>query len=70
MTKSDDFAGTDSGVLMTIFGDQAATKQFPLARTKQGDVPKFAEGSTNEFQLDLDDVGQVNRADRVESKWN
>lgn len=49
---------------MTIFGDQDATKQFQLTRTKQGDAAKFSEGTTNEFEMNLVDVGQVNRAEK------
>lgn len=59
MTNSDDHAGTDSGVLMTIFGDKDATKQFQVNRTKQGDLAVFKTGTTNEFEMELDDVGHV-----------
>jgi len=61
VTKSDENAGTDSGVLMTIFGDQDATKQFQLTQTKQGDAAKFSEGTTNEFEMNLVDVGQITK---------
>ena len=60
MTSSDDHAGTDSGVLMTIFGEKDATKQFQVNRTKQGDSAVFETGTTNEFEMELDDVGNVN----------
>lgn len=60
VTSDDDHAGTDSGVLMTIFGDKDATKQFPLMHTKQGEKAAFETGKTNEFHMELDDVGQVN----------
>jgi hypothetical protein len=44
---------------MTIFGDKAITKQFQLINTKQGDKAVFETGKTNEFQMELDDVGKV-----------
>jgi len=61
VTSSDDHAGTDSGVLMTIAGDKDITKQFQLKTTKQGEQADFQTGSTNEFKLDLDDVGNVRK---------
>jgi hypothetical protein len=59
VTSSEEDAGTDSGILMTIFGDKDATKQFPLANTKQGGQALFETGKTNEFEMELDDVGTV-----------
>lgn len=58
-TSSGKDAGTDSDVLMTIFGDQAVTHQFPLAHTKQGDRAVFEAGKSSDFEVDLDDVGTV-----------
>ena len=46
---------------MTIFGDKDITKQFQLTNTKQGDKPLFEIGKTNEFEMELDDVGKVYR---------
>lgn len=59
VTSSDDDANTDSGVFMTIFGDKDQTKQFQLTNTKQGNQATFESGKTNEFEMELDDVGAV-----------
>lgn len=59
VTNSEADANTDSGVLMTIFGDKDQTKQFELSTTKKGDKPLFESGKTNEFEMELDDVGNV-----------
>jgi hypothetical protein len=61
ITSSEDHAGTDSGVLMTIIGDKDITKQFQLTNTKQGHKPSFEIGTINEFEMELDDVGHVCR---------
>ena len=66
MTSSEDHAGTDSSVLMTIIGDKDITKQFQLTNTKQGDKPSFEIGSKNEFEMELDDVGIVCRIEKNE----
>jgi hypothetical protein len=60
VTSSDENSGTDSGVLMTIVGDKDITKQFQLINTKQGHQAVFETGKTNEFEMELDDVGKVN----------
>jgi len=46
---------------MTIFGDKDITKQFQLINPKQDDKGLFESGQTNEFEMELDDVGKVNR---------
>ncbi|CAM4769776.1 unnamed protein product [Rotaria magnacalcarata] len=61
VTSSEADASTDSGVLMTIFGDKDQTTQFPLSNTKLGDKPLFESGKTNEFEMELDDVGDINK---------
>ncbi|CAF0906528.1 unnamed protein product [Adineta steineri] len=61
ITSSEKDAGTDSNVLMTIFGDKDQTKQFQLINTKQGEKALFESGTTNEFEMELDDVGNVNK---------
>ncbi|CAF0753759.1 unnamed protein product [Rotaria sp. Silwood1] len=61
VTSSEEDAGTKSGVLMTIFGDKDKTKQFELTNTKQGDKALFESGKTNEFEMELDDVGHINK---------
>jgi hypothetical protein len=61
VTSSEENSGTDSGVLMTIFGDKDITKQFQLINPKQDDKGLFESGQTNEFEMELDDVGKVNR---------
>jgi hypothetical protein len=44
---------------MTIIGDKDITKQFQLINTKQGDKALFESGKINEFEMELDDVGNV-----------
>ncbi|UJR35879.1 hypothetical protein I4U23_028622 [Adineta vaga] len=61
VTSSRKDAGTDSNVFMTIFGDKDITKQFQLTNTKQGDKALFKSGETNEFEMELDDVGIINK---------
>ncbi|CAF3803025.1 unnamed protein product [Rotaria sordida] len=61
VTSSEEDAGTKSGVLMTIFGDKDSTKQFQLTNTKQDDKALFESGKTNEFEMELDDVGSINK---------
>ncbi len=61
VTSSDENAGTDSGILMTVFGDKGITKQFQVINTRQGDQAVFETGKTNEFEMELDDVGKVNQ---------
>ncbi|CAF2907936.1 unnamed protein product [Rotaria sp. Silwood2] len=61
VTSSEEDAGTNSDVLMTIFGDKDKTKQFQLTNTKQGDKALFESGKTNEFEMELDDVGNINK---------
>jgi hypothetical protein len=46
---------------MTIFGDKGITKQFQVINTRQGDQAVFETGKTNEFEMELDDVGKVNQ---------
>jgi secreted protein with Ig-like and vWFA domain len=58
-TSSEDNSGTDSGVFMTIYGEKNRTKQVQLNTTKQGDDALFEQSKTNEFELELDDVGNV-----------
>ncbi|CAF4355934.1 unnamed protein product, partial [Adineta steineri] len=57
ITSSEKDAGTDSNVLMTLFGDKDQTKQFQLINTKQGAMASFESGTINEFEMELDDVG-------------
>jgi hypothetical protein len=45
---------------MTISGNKDVTKQFQLINTKQGHQVEFETGQTNEFEMELDDVGKVN----------
>ncbi|CAF3891735.1 unnamed protein product, partial [Adineta steineri] len=61
ITSSEKDAGTDSNVLMTIFGDKDQTKQFQLINTKQGEKASFESGTINEFEMELDDVGNINK---------
>jgi hypothetical protein len=44
---------------MTIIGDKDVTKQFQLINTKQGNEASFETGKINEFEMELDDVGNV-----------
>ena len=46
---------------MTIIGDKDITKQFQLINPKQDDKGLFESGQTSEFEMELDDVGKVNR---------
>jgi hypothetical protein len=57
VTSSEDDSGTDSGVFMTIFGENDRTKQFQL--TKQNSDSLFQQGGTDQFEIELDDVGDV-----------
>ena len=59
VTSSANDSGTDSGVFLTIYGDQGQTKQFPLIDTKQDSELLFKAGETREFQVELNDVGKV-----------
>lgn len=59
VTSSEENSGTDSGVLMTICGDKDTTKQFQLINAKQNNQDLFQTGTTNEFEMELDDVGNV-----------
>ena len=61
VTSSEGDAGTDSSVFMTIFGDKDQTEQFQLTKTKEGDQASFEAGKTNEFEMELDNVGNVCR---------
>ncbi|CAF1570540.1 unnamed protein product [Didymodactylos carnosus] len=54
-------AGTDANVGITIFGDKGETSQLPLTDTKQGKVASFEENTTNEFEIEGDDVGKINK---------
>ena len=44
---------------MTIFGDKDATKQFQAVNTELDGPAEFETGTTNEFEMELDDVGTV-----------
>ena len=59
MTGSGKDAGTDSGVFMIIEGDKGQTGRFQLVNTKGGEKALFEPSTTNEFELELDDVGNV-----------
>ena len=59
VTSSESNAGTNSGVLMTIYGGENRTKQFQLIATEQDSKLLFQPGSTDKFQIELNDVGTV-----------
>jgi hypothetical protein len=59
VTSSENDSGTDSGVFMTIYGNKSQTKQFQLITTKQDSNLLFKPGETNEFTIELNDVGNV-----------
>jgi hypothetical protein len=59
ITSSENDSGTDSGVFMTIYGNKSQTKQFQLITTKQDSNLLFKPGETNEFTVELNDVGNV-----------
>jgi hypothetical protein len=59
VTSSENDSGTDSGVFMTIYGDKSQTKKFQLITTKQDSNLLFKPGETNEFTIELNDVGNV-----------
>lgn len=44
---------------MTIIGDKDLTKQFQLINDTNNNKELFSTGITNEFQMELDDVGNV-----------
>ena len=44
---------------MTIYGDKDRTKQFQLITTKQDSELLFKPGETNQFEIELNDVGNV-----------
>ena len=52
---------------MTISGDKDVTKQFQLIDTEQSNQVKFETGQTNEFEMELDDVGKVN--EKIERRY-
>ncbi|CAF1409527.1 unnamed protein product [Adineta ricciae] len=61
VTGSGKDAGTDSGVFMVVEGDKDQTERFQLVNTKRGEKALFESGTTNEFEMELDDVGNINR---------
>ena len=68
MTNGDKDAGTDSGVFLTIYGDEKQTMPIHLLQTKQGNDAQFQPNSVNIFQFDFEDIGQVSNAEREEKR--
>ena len=60
ITSSEDDSGTDSGIFMTIYGEEHRTEEFQLTATDQQQKPLFQPGSKDHFSMKLDDVGRVN----------
>jgi hypothetical protein len=44
---------------MTIYGDKDRTKQFQLIKTKQNSELLFKQNEINQFEIELNDVGNV-----------
>ncbi|CAF1216392.1 unnamed protein product [Adineta steineri] len=61
VTSSDDDSSTDSGVFMKIYGDKDQTKRFQLTTTKENSELLFKQGQTDEFEIELNDVGDINK---------
>jgi hypothetical protein len=59
VTSSENDSGTDSGVFMTMYGDKGRTEQFQLVSTRQDSDLLFKPGETNEFKIELNDIGKV-----------
>lgn len=58
-TNDEVISGTDSAVFLTIFGEENQTKRVQLISSTLGPVEKFSPGTTNCFDLLLDEVGKV-----------
>ncbi|CAF3864693.1 unnamed protein product [Adineta steineri] len=61
VTSSNDDSSTDSGVFMKIYGDKDQTKRFQLTTTKENSELLFKQGQTDEFEIELNDVGDINK---------
>ncbi|CAF4501710.1 unnamed protein product [Rotaria socialis] len=61
VTSSEDDSATDSGVFMTIYGDNDRTKQFQLITTDQDSETLFQKGNTDSFEFGLNDVGKIQK---------
>ncbi|CAF3856631.1 unnamed protein product [Rotaria magnacalcarata] len=61
VTNSADESATDSGVFMIIYGDNDRTKQFQLITTEQDPETFFQKGNTDNFEFNLDDVGEIRK---------
>lgn len=63
VTSSENESSTDSGVFMTIYGENGQTKQFQL--TNQNPDSLFQKGNTDQFEIELNDVGNVSLIDTL-----
>ncbi len=53
-------AGTDASVFINMFGKKSDTGPIPLKKSKTN-MNKFERNQTDEFEIDLVDIGEIER---------